>query len=55
MRIMQTLTNKENVKVAALNEVKKFIQSNKIDISTYMESDGTIDIKTLLQDFGIKL
>ncbi|WP_179212611.1 hypothetical protein [Priestia aryabhattai] len=50
----QTTVNKD-VKVAALKELEKFIQSNNIDLNTYICPDGNIDIKTLLQDHGMKL
>ena len=50
----QTAVNKD-VKLAALNELKKFIQSNNIDVSTYRCPDGSIDLKALLQDHNISL
>jgi len=53
---MQTHTTvNKDVKVAALNELKKFIQSNNIDMSTYRCADGSIDLKALLHDHNINL
>ncbi|MGC3792005.1 hypothetical protein [Priestia aryabhattai] len=52
---MKTLTNKEDVKVAAMNEVKRFIQQNNIDMSTYICEDGTLDIKAFMQEHGYKV
>jgi len=50
----QTMVNKD-VKVAALNELKKFIQNNNIELSTYSCPDGSIDLKKLLQDHNVNL
>ncbi|MEE3897550.1 hypothetical protein [Priestia megaterium] len=52
---MQTFVNKENVKVEALEQLKQFIQHKNIDVSSYLQSDGTIDLKSLLQDHGVNL
>jgi len=52
---MQTSVNKENVKVEALEQLKQFIQHKNIDVSSYLQSDGTIDLKSLLQDHGVNL
>jgi hypothetical protein len=52
---MQTYVNKENVKVEAMEQLRKFIQHKNIDVSSYLQSDGSIDLKSLLQDHGVNL
>ncbi|WEA47310.1 hypothetical protein [Priestia aryabhattai] len=52
---MQNTFIKEDIKAAALNELKKFIQHENIDVSTYTCPGGSIDIEALLQDHNINL
>lgn len=52
---MQTSVNKENVKLEALEQLKQFIHHKNIDLSAYIQSDGNIDLKLLLQDHGVNL
>ncbi|MED3976744.1 hypothetical protein P4639_25410 [Priestia megaterium] len=52
---MQMLRKKEDLQSAALNELNKLIQTKNIDLSTYICPDGSLDIKALLQDYGMEL
>ncbi|MED3865418.1 hypothetical protein P4572_19115 [Priestia megaterium] len=52
---MQTTVKKENAKLEALKQLKQFIQHNNIDLNAYIQSDGNIDLKSLLQDHGVNL
>lgn len=53
--VMQTSVKKENAKLEALKQLKQFIQHNNIDLNAYIQSDGNIDLKSLLQDHGVNL
>jgi hypothetical protein len=54
-KVMQTSVKKENAKLEALKQLKQFIQHNNIDLNAYIQSDGNIDLKSLLQDHGVNL